>query len=223
VGGGSYPRPGEITLAHRGVLFLDEFPEFDRRVLESLRQPLEEHSITVARASGTHTFPAHFILVAAMNPCPCGNFGNPATDCICGPGAILKYRKKVSGPMLDRIDLHAEVPALSHAELEGAEAEPSAAARERVIRARQIQAKRLESSNSRTNSEMGIREIKQFIRLSPQIKRTLALAHEKYRLSARAYHKILKISRTIADLEGEEEIKENHISEALQYRPKTEV
>lgn len=225
IGGGAYPRPGEITLAHRGVLFLDEFPEFDRRVMESLRQPLEEHCVTVARASGTHTFPAHFMLVTAMNPCPCGNFGNPDSrrDCVCTPGSVVKYRKKVSGPMLDRIDLHVEVPALSHAELEGDEGEPSAEVRSRVERARHIQKKRFYDASINTNSEMRLREIKRFIPLDPRLKPIMAMAHERHRLSARAYHKVLKISRTIADLEGSEEIKEAHLGEALQYRPKQEL
>lgn len=223
IGGGVHPRPGEITLAHHGVLFLDEFPEFDRRVLESLRQPLEERTITVARTQGVYTFPAQFILVAAMNPCPCGNFGNPHKDCTCTPGAVLKYTKKISGPLLDRIDLYIETPAVAYEKLEGKEGEPSASVRERVMRAREVQKKRFRNLSIRANAEMGLREIKQFIRVAETLKPILRKAHEEYHLSARAYHRLLKLSRTIADLDGSEEIKELHISEALGYRPKQEV
>lgn len=225
IGGGSYPRPGEVTLAHRGVLFLDEFPEFDRRVIESLRQPLEEHSITVARTHGVQTFPAQFMLIAAMNPCPCGNFGNPIQDCACAPGAILKYRKKISGPLMDRIDLHVETPAVGFDELrpDRADEKSSAEIAERVLRARSIQEKRFRGTAIRTNSQMRLREIKRFIRVGNELQPTLRLAHERWRLSARGYHRLLKLSRTIADLAGSEEIKTEHVSEALQYRPKSEL
>ncbi len=223
VGGGSYPRPGEATLAHHGVLFLDEFPEFDRRVIESLRQPLEERKITIARTHGVQTFPAHFMLVAAMNPCPCGNFGNPVKDCICSPGAVLKYKKKISGPLLDRIDLHIETPAVQFEKLEGADSESSSAIRERVEHARDIQRKRFRGLNISANAQMGLREIKQFIKVDEELRPVLKLAHEKYQLSARSYHRLLKLGRTIADLDVSDEIKERHLSEALRYRPKTEV
>lgn len=224
VGGGSYPRPGEITLAHRGVLFLDEFPEFDRRVIESLRQPLEERTVTVARTSGVATFPAHFILVAAHNPCPCGNFGNPIRDCSCAPGAITRYKKKISGPVMDRIDLHAHTPAVAFSVLESAgDEESSEAIRGRVLRARERQKKRFRESPIGTNAEMGLRELKRHIALSPAVKQTLQLAHEKYRLSARAYHRLIKTSRTIADLEDSDDITSQHVAEALQYRPKQEI
>ncbi len=222
IGGGTYPKPGEATLAHRGVLFLDEFPEFDRRVVESLRQPLEERVITVARMQGVETFPAQFMLVAAMNPCPCGYSGNTIQDCICTPGAVLKYKKKISGPILDRIDLHIEVPAVSFEKLEGAEGESSAEIKKRIEQARAIQQKRFRGLTITTNAEMGVREIKKFIKIGNPLRSSLKLAHEKYNLSARAYHRVLKLSRTIADLAGAEDIEQNHLFEALRYRPKLE-
>ncbi len=225
VGGGSYPRPGEITLAHRGVLFLDEFPEFDRRVIESLRQPLEEHTVTVARTRAVQTFPAHFMLVAAMNPCPCGNFGNsdPRCDCTCAPGAVNRYAKKISGPMLDRIDLHVEVPSVSYDALEGDDGTPSAKIRERVLGARRIQETRFRGLPYALNAEIRPSEFRQFIEVSDRLRPTIRAAHEKYRLSPRSYHRILKVSRTIADIEGSDTIKELHFSEALRYRPAQEI
>lgn len=226
IGGGAFPRPGEATLAHRGVLFLDEFPEFDRRVIESLRQPLEEHAITVARIQGTHTFPAQFILVAAMNPCPCGNFGNPRDDCVCSGSAISRYRKKISGPILDRIDIHVEMPPVEYEKLrhEGeADGTPSEEIRTRVCEARARQARRFHGLPMRTNAEMGLREMKQFIRIRDNIQPILKAAHERYRLTARSYHRLLKLARTIADLEASEEIQQNHVNEALRYRPKQEL
>lgn len=235
IGGGTYPRPGEATLAHRGILFLDEFPEFDRRVIESLRQPLEERTITVARSQGTQTFPAHFMLVAAMNPCPCGNYGNPRKECSCAASSILKYKKKISGPLLDRIDLHIEVPAVeyeklagdgsgSHVkELQSVDGEPSEEIRKRVVSTRAIGEERFRGCAIATNAEMGLREIKQFIRVHDSLKPTLRMAHEKYQLSARSYHRVLKLARTIADLAHSKEIEKEHLAEALSYRPKTEL
>lgn len=223
IGGGSYPRPGEATLAHRGVLFLDEFPEFDRRVIESLRQPLEERTITVARTHGVHTFPAHFMLIAAMNPCPCGNFGNPTKDCVCSTGAVSKYTKKISGPMLDRIDLHADMPAVEYEKLVGGEAEASAEIRERVASARGIQEKRFRGLGISVNAEMGLKEIKKFMPVTDSLRPVLKSAHVRHNLSARAYHRLLKISRTIADLEASVDIRPDHVAEALQYRPKIEL
>ena len=223
-GGGTSPRPGEVTLAHHGVFFADEFPEFDRRVIESLRQPLEERTVTVTRVQGSQTFPASFMLVAAMNPCPCGNHGNPTKDCSCTPGAITKYKKKISGPMLDRIDIHIETPAVTFEKLEShEEGESSEAVRQRVLKAREIQSKRFIGTKIRTNSGMGLNEIKQFIPVGEDIKPILKKAHERYKLSARAYHRVLKLARTIADLAGAEHVEENHILEALQYRPKDEL
>ena len=163
MGGGSYPRPGEATLAHRGVLFLDEFPEFDRRVIESLRQPLEEHTITIARTKGVETFPAQFMLVAAMNPCPCGNAGNPIKDCSCSPGAAARYKKKISGPMIDRIDLHVVAPHIEYEKLESRDAESSQDIRNRVVAARALQAKRFQGLPIQSNAEMSLREIKKII------------------------------------------------------------
>lgn len=223
VGGGAYPRPGEITLSHRGVLFLDEFPEFDRRVIESLRQPMEERSITIARVQGVQVFPAQFMLVVAMNPCPCGNLGNPLQDCVCTPGAITKYKKKISGPMLDRIDLHIETPPVAFEKLEGKEGESSADIRARVEKARALQKKRFRDLSIYTNAEMGLRELKRFVPIQGSLRSVLQLAHEQHRLSARAYHRLLKLSRTIADLEGAEDVRVNHVLEALQYRPKLEL
>lgn len=219
IGGGAHPRPGEITLAHRGVLFLDEFPEFDRRVIEALRQPLEDRVVTVARAYGTQTFPARFTLVAAMNPCPCGNFGNPRQDCACPPSAVSKYRRKISGPLLDRIDLHVEVAAQNFEKMSEGESTSSSEIKEKVAQARLIQARRFRGSKIKTNSEMGLTEIKKFIK-TDHLRSVLQLAYDKHNLSARAYHRLLKVARTIADLENSEEILQGHISEALLFRPK---
>ncbi|OHA02405.1 MAG: magnesium chelatase [Candidatus Sungbacteria bacterium RIFCSPHIGHO2_02_FULL_52_23] len=224
IGGGTYPRPGEATLAHRGVLFMDEFPEFDRRVIESLRQPLEARTVTIARTAGTATFPAHFMLVASQNPCPCGNFGNPVRDCVCAPGAVTKYKKKISGPIMDRIDLYVETPQIAYEKLAGGEdEEPSASVRARVTAARDIQRRRLTGTGLTTNAEMGLREIKAHIRIRESLKPMLKLAHERYQLSARAYHRLLKTARTIADLAGSTDIEAPHLAEALQYRPKQEL
>lgn len=219
LGGGTMPRPGEITLAHRGVLFLDELPEFDRRVIESLRQPLEDHKITISRANGSQTFPAQFILLAALNPCPCGNFGNTRNNCTCSPYHIASYTKKISGPILDRIDIHITVPAVDYDSLHSAtEGESSTDVRARVSAARERQAARFINLPFRTNAEMGLREIKQFIHLNDSLKSYVRMAHERYHLSARGYHRLLKLSRTIADLADSSEITETHLLEALQYR-----
>lgn len=223
IGGGASPRPGEVTLAHRGVLFLDEFPEFDRRVLESLRQPLEDRRVTVARAQGVATFPAHFILIAAMNPCPCGNYGNPKKECVCSSGSVAKYTRKISGPLLDRIDLYVTLSPVEYEKLEGEEEEDASdVIRERVSKARAIQTARFRGLPVRVNTEMGLPEIKRFLTLKPEIKPILRMAHSELNLSARGYHRLLKLSRTIADLDGTPDIQENHIMEALQYRPKLE-
>jgi magnesium chelatase family protein len=219
VGGGTFPRPGEISLAHRGILFLDEFPEFSRQVIENLRQPLEEGTVTVSRAKGTHRFPARFTLVAAMNPCPCGFHGDMERQCICPPFAISKYRRKISGPILDRIDLQVSVPRMKVEKMEdGVDGEKSVDNRERVERARDLQRKRFVDSACLSNSEMSGEMVRTHCILDDASKEVLRNAVSKYRLSARAYHRILKVARTIADLAGEEKIVMMHIAEALQYR-----
>jgi magnesium chelatase family protein len=222
VGGGAWPKPGEITLAHRGVLFLDEFPEFERRVIEALRQPLEDGIIAVARARGHIRFPARFILICAMNPCPCGNLGSKTKPCICGQHDILRYQRRISGPIIDRIDLHLEVPQVEHEKLsdDRYSGESSKNVKERVLRAREIQKERFGKRNILMNAEMGVRDIKTFAPLSESVKNVLLQAAKRLDLSARVYHRLIKISRTIADLEGSPEIRESHIFEALQYRPK---
>ncbi|OGY48029.1 MAG: magnesium chelatase [Candidatus Buchananbacteria bacterium RIFCSPHIGHO2_01_FULL_46_12] len=223
VGGGAWPRPGEISLAHRGVLFLDEFPEFPRMVLENLRQPLEDGVISVSRASGTLSFPAKFILVAAMNPCPCGYLNDPDRNCTCFPAGIINYQKKISGPLLDRIDLHVEVPKVKFDKLaEETPAEASAMIRERVEAARKIQARRFKGLDLIANAEMSSRQTKDFCAVDEKTMALLRQAVSQLGLSARSYFRILKLARTIADLAGEEEIKLEHVAEALQYRPKAE-
>ena len=224
VGGGTYPRPGEISLAHRGILFLDEFPEFTRQVLENLRQPLEDGLITVSRAQGTLEFPARFTLIAAMNPCPCGNATDPEKACVCSPASIIKYQRRISGPILDRIDLHVEVPRIKFEKLseEAAPGETSDTIRKRVEGARQIQKQRFANSKTITNSEMSGQEIKEFCQLAPSCVDLMKQALASLHLSARSYYRIIKVARTIADLENSEKIAPNHIAEALQYRFKTE-
>jgi magnesium chelatase family protein len=223
VGGGTYPKPGEISLSHRGVLFLDEFAEFPKNVLENLRQPLEDGIISVARAKGSLDFPARFILVAATNPCPCGNATDPQRLCSCTPAQIIKYQRKISGPILDRIDLHVEVPRLSFQKLEEEKlGEASQEIRQRVENARKIQEKRFKDSGIITNSEMRSDQIKKFCALDNDCVLLLRNAVAAMHLSARAYHRIIKIARTIADLAGLEKIAAAHIAEAVQYRFKAE-
>lgn len=223
VGGGSSPRPGEISLAHRGVLFLDEFAEFSKNILENLRQPLEDGYITVARAKETICFPSRFILLAATNPCPCGNASDPEKMCSCSHQQIEKYRQKLSGPILDRIDLHIEVPRLKFDALESVHAtESSATIRGRVESARKIQHIRFQKSNIFTNSEMSSEHIKQFCHLDDMSTQLLRQAVSTFHLSARGYHRIIKVARTIADLDGSENIGAQHIAEAIQYRFKTD-
>lgn len=225
VGGGSWPKPGEISLAHRGVLFMDELPEFNRDVLESLRQPLEEGEITVSRVQGSLTFPARFILVAAMNPCPCGYYGDPEKECRCAPGEILRYQKKISGPLLDRIDIQVELPRVKYDDLKSEEkSESSVQIREWIEKAREIQKERFLSLNKEiyTNSEMTSKEAEEFCQLEKEAEALLKKAIESFYLSARSYYKILKVARTIADLDNSENIKSEHVAEALHYRIKTE-
>lgn len=218
-GGGTWPRPGEISLAHGGVLFLDEFPEFHRDALESLRGPLEDGEIRISRAKAQWTFPARFVLVCAMNPCPCGWLGDFRRACHCSLGQIQKYHSKISGPILDRIDLHVEVPTLSQETLLSEEMpEGSAAIRERVLRARGLQAERFPEKIFKINHCLRPKELKQHCRPEAKAQRLLALAIRELGLSARAYFKILKIARTIADLASEEKIQEPHVAEAVQYR-----
>lgn len=222
VGGGTIPRPGEITLAHRGVLFLDEFPEFDKRVVEALRQPLEDRVITIARSRGTTTFPASFILVATMNYCPCGNRGIAGKECICNPSALFRYQRKLSGPIVDRIDLWIDVPHIDHAKLAvaGPSGEYSRQVRERVMKAREIAQQRFVGLPIATNSEMGVRELKRFAPLSESGTKLLVDSARRLNLSARAYHRVIKLARTIADLGASEHTRDEHLLEALQYRPK---
>lgn len=223
VGGGRVPHPGEISLAHRGVLFLDEFPEFPRFVIESLRQPLEDGTITVSRAGGTWSFPARFILVASQNPCPCGYASDPEHPCTCTAASLIKYQKKISGPLLDRIDLHVEVPRIPFDKLSNNEpAESSASIRERVEKAREIQIKRFYGRGVTANSEMGNSEIKEFCSLQDDALNLLREATTQFHLSGRGYNRILKLSRTIADLSGSEKIALEHLAEALQFRTKVE-
>lgn len=215
IGGGNWPQPGEITLAHRGVLFLDEVPEFPRQVLEVLRQPLEDGRVHIARAAGKVVFPAQFMLIAAKNPCPCGYLGDPTHPCSCSAGQIEGYHKRLSGPLLDRIDLHIDVPRVEYAKLRQIEErETSRSVRERVIRARQLQLKRA----GKPNSEITSQEIKTFCSLSADAEKLLEQAMTKYDLSPRSYTRILKVARTIADLDDSSTIQPQHLAEAIRYK-----
>ena len=220
LGGGSHPMPGEVSLAHRGVLFLDEIPEFHRSVLEVLRQPLEEGYVTISRAAATVSFPCQFMLVAAMNPCACGYYGDPKRECRCKPSQIQGYRNKISGPLLDRIDLHVEVPSVRYQELMGlVPGDSSATMRARVITARLIQQERFKSlKRVHNNAAMRSREIQKYCQLGSEAQTVLKMAMTELNFSARAYDRIIKVSRTIADLAGAEAIQSNHMQEAIQYR-----
>ena len=226
VGGGTFPRPGEISLANRGVLFLDEFPEFPKEVIENLRQPLENGEISIARAQGALTFPANFILVAAMNPCPCGNATDPEKRCVCHPAQIARYRQKLSGPIMDRIDLHIEVPRLKFEKLSSNHlSEKSKSIRTRVVKARVIQKNRFKKSqrNFITNSEMDSKSLREFCTIGEQERQLLQTAVRQMNLSPRGYHRLLKVARTIADLAESEKITVTHLAEAIQYRFRDEV
>ena len=220
VGGGGNPQPGEISLAHNGVLFLDELPEFKRTVLEVMRQPMEERKVTISRAKIALDFPASFMLIASMNPCPCGYFNHPERECSCGPGVVQKYLSRISGPLLDRIDLHVEVTPVAFNELSSVKTyEKSDAIRERVIVARNIQADRyLKCEGVYANAQMSSKMLKEICSISTTGQTLLKTAMEKLNLSARAYDRILKVSRTIADLCNSAEIKPEHLAEAIQYR-----
>ena len=218
-GGGTIPKPGELSLAHNGVLFLDELPEFSRSTMEVLRQPIENSTITISRAACALTYPCSVMLVCAMNPCPCGYFGHPTRTCSCPNGAPARYLSKVSGPLLDRLDIHIEVPPVDYAQLsETAAGEPSAAIRERVNKARRIQLERFKGTKISCNAKMTASQTRKYCVLSEKAAKTLELSFEKLGLSARAYDKILKVARTIADLDNSESIENKHILEAIQYR-----
>ncbi len=219
IGGGQVPKPGEVSLAHHGVLFLDETPEFKRNVLEVLRQPIENGEVTVSRAVASITYPASFMLVSAMNPCPCGYLNDPKHACTCTPGQIQRYRRKISGPLLDRIDIHVEVPAVPYKELSTEySGETSGAIRDRVVRTRSIQLERFRGDKIFSNGQMKTRHIKKYCKLNSEALTLLETAMHKLGLSARAYSRILKLSRTIADMEQSDAISASHVSEAIQYR-----
>ena len=220
VGGGVNPQPGEISLSHNGVLFLDELPEFKRTVLEVMRQPLEDRVITISRAKSTVDYPASFMLISSMNPCPCGYYNHPEKDCLCSPGIVQKYLNKISGPLLDRIDLHVEVTPVSFSELSSKEkGESSKDIRKKVILSREIQEKRFsKSEKTYSNSHMSSKQLQDFCKLDNESSEMLKTAMEKLDLSARAYNRILKVSRTISDLDDSENIESQHIAEAIQYR-----
>jgi magnesium chelatase family protein len=220
IGGGQVPRPGEVSLSHKGVLFLDELPEFHKNVLEVLRQPLEDGEVTITRSKMSLTYPANFILVAAMNPCPCGYYGHPTRDCRCSPVQVQKYVSHISGPLLDRIDIHLEVPAVQYNELASEQGgEPSSAIRNRVLNARRIQSERFQHvTKIHVNADMGTREIRKYCKISPEGEKLLKTAMDSLGLSARGYDRILKVSRTIADLDKSLDIRPEHLAEAIQYR-----
>lgn len=219
VGGGSHPQPGEISLAHHGVLFLDELPEFKRTVLEVMRQPMEERKVTISRSKFTVDYPASFMLIASMNPCPCGFYNHPEKECTCGPGVVQRYLNKISGPLLDRIDLHVEVTPVKLDELSSnAKGESSVAIRERVMRARQLQSERLKDDNIHCNAQMNTPMTREMCALSQACHGLLNKAMERLGLSARAYERILRVARTIADLGGSQDIQVEHLAEAIQYR-----
>ncbi len=221
IGGGTHPLPGEISLAHRGVLFLDEFPEFPRHVLESLRQPLEDGIVSISRAKGTISYPAKFVLVAASNPCPCGYLGSPTKHCRCLPGQINQYKKRISGPIIDRIDMHIDLPPVELEKLTGeSRSETSKEVRKRVQAARNLQTERYRKTKLVCNADLSAKDIKEFINLHKECIKILRQAADIMNLSARSYYRTIKVARTIADLNSEKEITVSHLAEALQYRPK---
>jgi len=224
VGGGHVPRPGEISLAHRGVLFLDELPEFGTKLLEMLRQPLEDRQLTIARSSGSLTFPANFMLIGAMNPCPCGWYGDPIKECTCSNMMVSRYQKRISGPLLDRIDIHIEVPRVEYDKLSDERlGEPSSAIQARVEAARERQRLRFEGTGLRSNADMGPAEVRDHCQVDEAGKSLLRAAMQQLHMSARAYHRILKLARTIADLAGSETVETAYLAEAIQYRPRRQM
>jgi len=219
IGGGRIPKPGEVSLSHNGVLFLDELPEFRKNVLEAMRQPLEDGQVTISRANAALTYPANFMLVAAMNPCPCGFFGDMSRECRCSPDQMQKYISRISGPLLDRIDIQVEVPAVKYQDLvSSADGEPSSQIHNRIQGAREMQQSRFESTNIYSNASMRPKEIRQYCRVADTAQELLRVALTQLGLSARAYDRILKVSRTIADLDYSPSIESSHVSEAIQYR-----
>jgi magnesium chelatase family protein len=221
VGGGTWPKPGEISLSHHGVLFLDELPEFGHRVLEVMRQPMEDRVVTISRAKTSLTFPANFMLVAAMNPCPCGYYGDPVKQCTCSPSIVIRYQKRISGPLLDRIDIHVEVPRVEYEKLASdTPLENSESIRARVEIARERQRRRFAETRLTCNADMGPAEIREYCPLDEAGRSLLRSAMYQLQMSARAFHRILKLARTIADLAGEERITTSHLAEAIQYRPR---
>jgi magnesium chelatase family protein len=224
IGGGTFPKPGEATLAHRGVLFLDEFPEFEKRVIESLRQPLEDNLVSISRAKGTAIFPSNFILIAAMNPCPCGHAGSKQKECVCKPSDLDRYKRKISGPILDRIDIWTPVGNIDYEKLSdnSRSGEGTDEIKRRVAEARLMQSERFRKfgRNIKMNSEMNVKDLSNMIQLSPEVQKILNDSAAKLSLSARAYHRSIKLARTIADLAGKESIEVPHILEAVQYRPR---
>jgi len=220
VGGGSFPQPGEISLAHNGVLFLDELPEFNRNVLEVMRQPLEDRVVSISRAKFSVEYPASFMLVSAMNPCPCGYYNHPEKDCVCAPGTVQKYLNKISGPLLDRIDIHIEVTPVAFSELSSERiSEPSEKIRGRVMNARKMQSMRFEKNPGvYCNAQMSAKLLRSICKIDEAGQMILKNAMEKLGLSARAYDRILKVARTIADLDSSENIQTQHLAEAIQYR-----
>jgi len=221
VGGGHWPRPGEISLSHRGVLFLDELPEFGHSLLEVLRQPLEDKVVTISRAQGSVTFPASFMLVGAMNPCPCGYYGDPFRKCTCSPGLVSRYQRRISGPFIDRVDIFIEVPHIDYEKLtDDRLGEPSATVQSRVIAARSLQLKRFQGTRLISNADMTPSEIRGFCQMEEAAQGLLKAAMKQLYLSARAFHRVLKLARTIADLDNSAIIKAHHVAEAIQYRPR---